>query len=116
MKQAVKVSERGSIMSANEITCIHELLAKYNAILQFAHTFRRTPLDKETEAAIKAIKPVFGAYRDAIKKFEYSIYSAIEQLKQHVDWDGFQATCDKYEKMSECDVVKEIIEMVYPND
>lgn len=103
-------------MSANEITCIHELLAKYNAILQFAHTFHRPPIDKETEDVINAIKPVFVAYRDAIKKFESSIDSAIEQLKQHVNGDGFQATCDKYEKMPECDVVKEIIEIVGPND
>lgn len=112
MKQAVKVSERGSIMSADEITCVHELLAKYNAILWFAQVSHHPPLDKNTMVAINAIKPVFVAYRDAIKKFESSIDSAIEQLKQHVDWNGFQAVCDKYEKMSECDVVKEIIEIV----
>lgn len=71
---------------------------------------------KKTKDAINAIKPVFVVYRDAIEKFESSIDSALEQLKQHVDWDVFQAVCDKYEKMSECDVMKKIIEMVYPND
>lgn len=97
-------------MSANEITYIHELLAKYNAILWFAQVSHRPPFDKETVDAINALKLAFDAYQDAIKKFDSSIDSAIEQLKQHVDWDAFETLCDKYEKMSECDVMKEIMD------
>jgi hypothetical protein len=102
-------------MSVNEITCVHELFAKYNAILRFAQVSHRPPLDKETEDAINAIKPVFVAYRGAIKKFEASIDLAVDQLKWRIDWDAFQAICDKYEKMPECDVVQKIIETVCPN-
>lgn len=107
---------RSQVMSGKEITYLHELLAKYNAILWFAHTSHYPPLDKETVDAINAIKPVFVACRDAIKNLEFGVNSALEQLKQHVDWDVFEAVCDKYEKMPECDVAKEILEIVSPND
>ena len=103
-------------MPGKEITYLHELLAKYNAILRFVPNSHHPPLDKETMDAINAIKPVFDACRDAIKNLEFGINSALVQLKQHIDWDVVEAVCDKYEKMPECDVMKEIIEIVGPND
>lgn len=101
-------------MSEKEITCIHELLAKYNAILQFAHKSHRLPLDKKMKDVMDEIKSAFITYRDAIKGFESATDSAVDQLKQHPDWSVFEASCDTYEKMSESDVVKSIIEKVFP--
>ena len=101
-------------MSENEITCIHELLAKYNAILRFVYESHRPPLDKRTKGAMDALKSAFITYRDAIKGFESAIDSAVDLLEQHPDWSAFEAVCNKYEKMSECDVVKNIIKNVFP--
>lgn len=96
-------------MSKNEITHVHELLAKYNVILDFAQRTLNPQLDKPMTDSIDAIMSEFVAYRDAIVDFANKIDSAIVQLKRHVCWGGFEATCETYEKKAESDMVKDIL-------
>lgn len=96
-------------MSENEITHIHELLAKYNIILDFAQRTLNPQLDKPMTDSIDAIKTAFVTYGDAIADFANKIDSAIVQLKRHACWGGFEAMCETYKKKAESDVVKDIL-------
>lgn len=91
-------------MSFKEITYIHELLARYNAILHFSKNNEVNGLDKAMVDAVRNILPAFVSCRAAIDELNKKIEMADGELERHHDWPGLEIASEPFEQMDEEEV------------
>lgn len=108
------IVRKGDDMHQREITCIHELLAQYNAILRFSENCLRQGMDRPMADAVRDIKVAFSGCKDAIQKLQDRISDAEKELARHSKWPGLALASAQFEDLSEETVVADIIARLWP--